>query len=201
MNAKISALLATALAAAAPFASAANVAGGAAVTNAGAGFGVSGGWCCGAPAALSTVTDGSTLAVGTQWNTGTVFWSGAGTDTSDSLTITLAHAAAVTGLSMEADNNDAYAVRYLGLDSAWHDLATLHPNTDSGWGLGDGSASFGAVTATAFQIMASGDGYYSVAEFQADGRFLTAVPEPTSGMLMLAGVAALASLARRRSAR
>ena len=42
MNAKISALLATALVAAAPFASAANVAAGAAVTNAGSGFGVSG---------------------------------------------------------------------------------------------------------------------------------------------------------------
>jgi hypothetical protein len=201
MNARISALLAATLVAAAPFASAANVAGGAAVSNAGTGFGLSAPWCCAAPAALSTVTDGVLLAAGTQWNTGTVFWSGAGSDTSDSVTITLAGAASVTGLSLQGDNNDSYAVRYLGLDSAWHDLATINPNTDSSWGMGDGSASFGAITATAFQIMASGDGYYSVSEFQADGAFLPAVPEPTSGMLMLAGAAALASLARRRSAR
>ena len=201
MDARISALLATALVAAAPFAAAANVASGASVTATGTGFGVSSGWCCGAPAAPSTVTDGALLAVGTQWNTGTVFWSGGSPDTSDAITITLAHAASVTGLSLEGDNNDTYSIRYLGLDSAWHDLAAINPNTDSGWGLGDGSASFGAVTATAFQITASGDGYYSVAEFQAEGTALPAVPEPGSGLLMLAGMGALASLARRRSAR
>jgi len=201
MNARISTLIATALVGAAPFAVAANVAGGAAVTTSGTGFGVSGGWCCGASAAPSSVTDGALLPVGTQWNTGTVFWSGGSPDTADTVTITLAHAASVSGLALEADNNDAYAIRYLGLDSAWHDLATINPNTDSSWGLGDGSASFGAVTATAFQITASGDGYYSVAEFKADGAFLSAVPEPTSGLLLLAGVGALASLARRRAAR
>lgn len=201
MNARISALLATALVAAAPFAGAANVAGGAGVATTGSGFGVSGPWCCGASAAPSSLTDGVLLPVGTQWNVGTVFWSGAGTDTSDAITITLAAAATVTGISLEGDNNDTYAIRYLGLDSAWHDLAAIHPNTDSGWGLGDGSASFAAVTATAFQIMASGDGYYSVAEFQAEGTALPAVPEPTPSLLMLAGLGALATLARRRSAR
>lgn len=200
MNTRISGLLATALLAVAPFAGAANVAGGATVTSAGTGFGTSGPWCCGASAALSSVTDGALLPVGTQWNTNTVFWSGDNTDTSDSLTITLSHAASITSLALEGDNNDTYSVSYLGLDSAWHALATISPNTDSSWGLGDGTASFGAVTATAFQITASGDSYYSVAEFQANGEFLPTVPEPTSGLLMLAGVGALALLARRRSA-
>jgi hypothetical protein len=81
-------------------------------------------------------------------------------------------------------------------------IPAIAPNTNSGRGLGDGFASFASITAPAFQIHASGgDGSYSVAEFQADGTFLPAVPEPASGLLMLAGPGALASIARRRVAR
>ena len=201
MNAKISTLLATALAAIAPLAGAANVAGGAAVAISGPGFGNSTGWCCANAAAPSSVTDGVTLPTAQQWNIGTVFWEGAANDASDTVTVTLAGAASVDSLFLQADNNDTYAVSYLGLDSAWHSLASIHPNSDSTWGLGDNTASFSAVTATAFQIQASGDGAYSVAEFQANGQFLPAVPEPTSGMLFLGGMGALALLARRQSAR
>ena len=49
------------------------------------------------------------------------------------------------------------------------------------------------MTASAFEIQASGDGAYPVADFQADGAFLPAVPEPTSGLMILGGFAALAS--------
>ena len=201
MNAKLSTLLATALVAVAPLAGAANVAGGAAVTTTGAGFGNSEGWCCGAPGAPSSVTDGLTLPTGQQWNVGTVFWGGDGVDTADTITITLAGAASVSSLFLQGDNNDTYSVSYLGLDNAWHALAAIDPNTDSSWGLGDNTASFSAVTATAFEIQASGDGAYAVSEFQANGAFLPAVPEPAPGLLLLGGLGALASIARRRSAR
>ena len=203
MNARISALLATALVAVAPFAGATNVALGANVTStiSNADLSNSNGWCCGTPAALSTVTDGIKLSVGNQWNVNTVFWSGANNDTTDALIITLPQAASVTSLALEADNNDTYSVSYLGSDNAWHSLAAMNPNTDSGDGLGDASAAFAAITTTAFEITAAGDDDYAVAEFQANGTFLTAVPEPTSGLLLLAGLGAIASLARRRSAR
>ena len=199
MNAKISMLLAATLAAIAPLAGAANVAAGAAVTTTGPGFGNSEGWCCGAMAAASTVTDGMTLATGTQWNSGTVFWGGDAKDTADTITITLPGAASVSSLFLQGDNNDTYSVSYLGLDNAWHSLAAIDPNSDSGWGLGDNTATFGAVTATAFEIQAAGDGAYAVSEFQANGTFLPAVPEPGMGLMFLAGIGALVSIARRQA--
>ena len=214
MNSKISALLATLLVAAAPLAGAANVAAGAAVTTApatGSGFGLSAGWAGAAPADPSTLTDGAFVADGQQWNTGTVFWQGAGSDTADTITIALGGAASVTGLFLQGDNNDIYSVSYEDLGGTWHALAALGPHgsidpTYNGgggvyWGMGTASTSFAAVTAQAFQITAGGDGSYAVSEFQATGEFLPAVPETGTSALMLAGLASLGLIARRRSVR
>jgi hypothetical protein len=160
----------------------------------GADFGNSGGWCCSALADPSTVTDGAVLPIGTQWNTGTVFWSGAlGADT---ITITLPTTSVVNSIFLQADNNDDYGISYRGTDGVWHDLTTISPHRS--WGMDNGSASFGGVTATAFAITAvGGDGYYSVSEFQAMGQ---PVPEPETLALMLAGLGAVGAVVRRRRA-
>ena len=208
MNSKIQTCLATLLAAAAPLALAANVATGASVATSGSGFGLSAGWGVGTPAAPSSLVDGAFVADGQQWNLGTVYWQGGATDSADTITISLAHAATVTGLLLQGDNNDSYVVSYEALDGSWHTLpGAFSPHgtvADPGagtvsWGMGVSAQSFAAITAQAFRIDASGDQSYAVSEFQAIGQFLPTVPEPTSGLLLLAGVGALGVMTRRRA--
>lgn len=170
-----------------------NVALNGAVSVAGAGIGNSGGWGGGDLAAASSVTDGLFLATGTQWNTGTVFWTGA--YGADSVTIDLLQAASVNSLYIQADNNDDYRVQYRDTANAWHDLATISPNRS--WGMDFGGATLGApVIANAFMITAvGGDGAFSVSEFQAFG---SAVPEPETYAMLGAGLGLVAFAARRK---
>ena len=168
------------------------------VSTTGADFGNSAGWCCGAPAALSSVTDGTFLTNGQQWNEGTVFWSGAlGADT---INIDLLHPATVTSLILQADNNDDYQIQYRDTSNAWHDLVVISPNRS--WGLDVGNATLATpVLANGFRISAAGgDGDYAVAEFQAQGT-VVAVPEPETYAMLAAGLALIGVAARRRKGR
>lgn len=173
-----------------------NVALGATVSISGPDFGNSGSWGGSSPAPLSSVVDGVYLPNGTQWNTGTVFWSGA--YDADSVTITLAGTASVSSLTLQADNNDDYLVRYLDTADTWHSLTTISPHRS--WGMDMGYATLSSpVLAKAFSISAvGGDGYYSVSEFQANG--VMAVPEPETYAMLLAGLGVMGAVARRRKA-
>lgn len=168
----------------------------------GSGFGNSNGWGGSLLALPSSVTDGVFLPTSQQWNTNTVFWGGGAPDYNDFITITLAQAASINSLHLQGDVNDLYAVSYMDLDGGWHQLATIAPNTNTNWGLGDGYASFAPVSARALRINAvGGDGSYSVAELQANGSALS-VPEPATLLLALGGIgAALVPVARRRRAK
>jgi hypothetical protein len=177
-------------------ASAANVAlGGPVSTSGGPDFFTSPGWGAGAPAPLSSVTDGAFLPNNTQWNLGTVFWTGPyGADT---VFVTLSQTSVVSSITLQADNNDDYGIAYRDTGGTWHDLVTISPNRS--WGLDMGNASFAPITATAFAITSvGGDGYNSVSEFQAIGQ---PVPEPETYALMLAGLGIVGAVARRRSQR
>ncbi|WP_170304344.1 PEP-CTERM sorting domain-containing protein [Duganella radicis] len=171
---------------------------GAVTLSATAGWGDSAGWGGGVLAAPATVTDGVFLAVGTQWNTGSVFWSGAvGVD---AITVTLNQKSLVSQLLIQADNDNNYLVEYLDSSNLWQTAATLSPHRS--WGLDNGSATLGSpVLTTAFRISGAagaGDAQFSVSEFQAIGN-VVAVPEPATYGMLGAGLGLLALVARRQS--
>ncbi|OFA00363.1 PEP-CTERM sorting domain-containing protein [Duganella sp. HH101] len=175
-----------------------NVALGGGVSLTGSGFWDGGSWGPGAPADPSTVTDSVYLPIGTQWNLGTVFWSG--DYGADSITITLNQAASVNQLAIQADNDNDYRIQYRDTANVWHDLAVMSPNRS--WGQDNGSTILGApVVATAFMISGAagaGDNHFAVSEFQAMGNV---VPEPASYAMMGAGLALVGLAARRRQRR
>jgi hypothetical protein len=161
-----------------------------------AGFGDSAGWGGAVFADPSTVTDGVFLTVGTQWNTGSVFWSGDyGVDT---ITVTLSQKSAVSSFALQADNDNNYRIEYLDSANVWQTAAIISPNRS--WGLDNGAATLGSpVVTTAFRISGApgaGDYQFSVSEFQAIG---TPVPEPATYAMLGAGLGLLGLAARRKS--
>lgn len=179
-----------------------NVALNGSVSASGAGFGDwSATWGAGSLASLATVTDGVFLSNGQQWNSNTVFWNGTGGgDVNNFVTITLPQAVTVNSFTLQADNNDDYAIQYRGAGGSWVDLVTISPHRS--WGMDMGYATLAApVTTDAFRIRsAGGDGFYSVSEFQAFGS-VVAVPEPETYAMLLAGLGLVGAIARRRAKR
>ena len=153
-------------------------------------------WGSGSLAPASSLTDGVFLPEQTQWNLGSVFWdasvAGAANNTID---INLGGTYAVSGLTVQADDNDSYQVQYWS-GSSWQDLWNV-PAVSS-WGLVTRtSGSFAPVTTDALRVYASsGDGYYAISEVQAFG---SAVPEPETYALLALG--AVAVMVRRRRQR
>jgi hypothetical protein len=169
---------------------------GAVTLSATAGFGDSAGWGGAAFADPSTVTDGIFLPIGTQWNTGSVFWSGGyGVDT---ITVTLSQKSSVGSFTLQGDNDNNYRIEYLDSANVWQTAAIISPNRS--WGLDNGSVTLGsAVVTTAFRISGApgaGDAQFSVSEFQAIG---TPVPEPATYAMLGAGLGLLGLAARRKS--
>ena len=149
-------------------------------------------------AALSTLTDGVFLPAGTQWQTGTVWWTGLGA----TFEIGLGDVREVFGAVVQADNNDTYRMWYreLGTDN-YLELWTI--GTLSGAGMRtrpnptDNTAIHyfsSSVMTDSIRIAAvGGDSAYSLSEVQVWGN----VPAPAAAPVL--GLAALLGVGRRRA--
>jgi hypothetical protein len=143
--------------------------------------------------AVSTMTDGAFLAAGTGWQAGTVWWTGTGAV----FQIKFAGTVAVSGLLVQADNNDSYRVWYRDLASGnYLDLWTIGAVSGAGMRTRPNASNNGevynlgtSVFTDAIRIGAvGGDNMYSLSEVQAWG----VVPSPGPiALLCLVGAAGM----------
>jgi PEP-CTERM motif len=166
-----------------------------------------------------SIDDGTFFPENTYWQNGTVWWNDSGSPdptTTQSLTITLDQVYSISGVIVQADNNDSYTLQYRSSSSgAWQTLwnvpfafngggVATRPNTDQ---------TTQYVLATPVDVEAvkffanSGDGDYSVSEIQLFGTSGTGggpgpsgVPEPASLGLLAVGASGLLFRLRRRHA-
>ncbi len=153
----------------------------------------------------STLVDGVFLAPGTEWQDGSVWWDNVASP-GNSIVIDLLGAYTLTGLEVQADDNDTYLISYLGTDSAWHNLWEVPAVGGSGMQYrpdpGDSSAIYALptpVTATALKFegsLTATDQWWAVAEIKAFGA--SSVPEPGVLAWLLGPAVAGAAIARRR---
>lgn len=150
-------------------------------------------------AAPSTLTDGVFRPEGTQWQTGTVWWSGTGV----MLEIGFEESVELSGAIVQGDNNDSYRMWYRDIGSgSFLELWTIGALGGPGMRTRPNPADrseihfFAAPVVTdAIRIAAiGGDGSYSLSEVQAWG----AVPAP--GAIALLAAAGACGPSRRRAA-
>lgn len=150
-----------------------------------------------AGAGLPTLTDGTFLAAGTQWQSGTVWWTGLGA----MFQINLAETSEVMGAVVQADNNDTYRMWYRDLGTnTYVELWTIGAVSGAGMRTrpnpGDNTAIHffsSSVFTDSIRIAAvGGDSAYSLSEVQVWG----VVPAPAAAPLF--GIAGLLGLGGRR---
>ncbi len=143
-------------------------------------------------AALSTLTDGTFLGVGTEYTTGTVFWA---TSNAPVFELDLGAVYSISSIKLEHDNNDTYLALYpLGTGVG---MASFSQAPTAG-GMNQTSFLFSSpITASKLTFIGlGGDGLYALSEIQVTG--VAVVPEPGSYGMMLAGLALMGGVIARR---
>ena len=160
------------------------------------------------PGNLAPLTDGYFPPEATHWQSNTTWSYGPGYDTDQEVyTFDMGATYLVQDITLSVDNNDSYVVEYSLDGASWDNLFTISSGYgEIGWGMdtfttvaGDSeylsALDFAAVQAQYLRIYwASGDGMYSVGEFQAFG---TPTPIPGAVWLLGSGLAGLVGLRRR----
>jgi hypothetical protein len=153
-------------------------------------------WPLGTNAAPNDIVNGIYQPIGQQWNFESVWWNGS-QNSANNVIVDLAGSYLITDLKIQADDNDWYNVEYLGLDLAWHLAWSVSP--PGGWGLQTSGAVVGApfVTSSFRLTAAPGDGYYAIAQFEANGRKVDSVPESGATVVLFGAILGLLALSRR----
>jgi len=171
----------------------------------------------GSSVSYSTIDDGTFFPENTYWQNGTVWWNDSSNpdpSTTPALTITLDQTYSISGIIVQADNNDSYTLQYRSSSGGpWQTLWNV-PFDFNGGGLAtrpntDQTTQY--ILATPVDVEAvkffanQGDGDYSVSEIQLFGTPGStppppSVPEPASVGLMTAGASALLLCFCRRKA-
>jgi len=92
------------------------------------------------PAPLSSLVDGLYLPAGTQWQDGTVWWDER--HSGSAVEIDLGGVYPISFVSIQADNNDNYAISYRDEFDVWQFLGTAGPFGGAGMQVRSGAATW-----------------------------------------------------------
>jgi len=164
---------------------------------------------------LSNLTDGSVPREWQDWQKGTTYFGRGGAQ--EVFTFDMGKLYDVKDVMVSLDNNDTYRIEYSVDNSSWSSLFTVSKSYgEVGWGMDTFSTNkknveyhsgidFNTVTARYLRIYAdhapgASDGFFAIGEFQAFGTATpAAVPEPSTLLLVGAGLTGLALIRRKKN--
>lgn len=152
-------------------------------------------------AAASTLTDGVFRPASTEWQDGTVWWDDQNRPSAGNyVEVDLGGMHTLMEFVVQADNNDTYRLQYFDtISSSW--LIAWDIPAVGGYGMQTRTSPIVSLTTDKLRFFATGgDHYYSVSEIQAFEN-QAAVPEPSTVLLVSAGLVGLGVWGRKRMAK